>query len=198
MKILRLFHFVKLAKFSQICENIYTWKLVRLRCIISVLNIMLLQREFCFKENASFRTVSNLFLFLSSSLRQTLDKTCGNTCFHWPVFSRVKTESYILYIYERVRISENPYSPIFYAVRSTDVLRLLMFIPKFGIQLFITMTLLLFQSFESLLFRLQFNVFQFLFVFFELNNWSAVSLDGYCNILHIAITCLNIIFVRKL
>ena len=35
--------------------------------------------------------------------------------FHWPVFSRIRSES-ILSLYEKIRVSENPYSRIFCAV----------------------------------------------------------------------------------
>ena len=37
--------------------------------------------------------------------------------FHCPVFFRIRTESTILPLYKRVRVSENPYSCIFYAVQ---------------------------------------------------------------------------------
>ena len=72
-------------------------------------------------------------------------------------------KSYILHIYERIRISENPYSPKSDAAGGTNVLCLLMFIPTFGTHLFVTLILLLSQSFESLLFSLQFKIFLFLF-----------------------------------
>ena len=43
-------------------------------------------------------------------------KTCKNTEFHWPKFSRIRTKSSILSLYQKIRVSENPYSRIFYAV----------------------------------------------------------------------------------
>ena len=48
----------------------------------------------------------------------TLRKLCKNTGFLWPVFSRIRTKYTILSLYERIRVSENPYSCIFYAVCS--------------------------------------------------------------------------------
>ena len=52
------------------------------------------------------------FFFTQCILR----KFCKNTSFHWPIFFRIKTESTILSLYGRIRVSENPYSPIFYTV----------------------------------------------------------------------------------
>ena len=46
----------------------------------------------------------------------SLHKICENTGFHRHVFSRKRTESTILSLYGRIRISENPCSRIFYAV----------------------------------------------------------------------------------
>ena len=46
-----------------------------------------------------------------------LQKICENTIFHWPVFSRIRTESTFLSLYGIIWISENPYSRIFYAAR---------------------------------------------------------------------------------
>ena len=43
-------------------------------------------------------------------------KICENSGFHLPVFSRIKTESTIPSLCRRIRVSENPYSHIFYAV----------------------------------------------------------------------------------
>ena len=40
-------------------------------------------------------------------------KICENTGFHW---SRIMTESTIISLYGRIRVSENPYSSIFYVV----------------------------------------------------------------------------------
>ena len=52
----------------------------------------------------------------SSSSSFVLHKICEDTRFQWPVFSRINTESTILSLYLRIRVSENPYSLIFYAV----------------------------------------------------------------------------------
>ena len=48
--------------------------------------------------------------------KHSLHKICEDTGFHWPVHSRIKTESTILFLYGRIQASENPYSRIFYAV----------------------------------------------------------------------------------
>ena len=45
-----------------------------------------------------------------------LHKICENTGFHWPVFSHIRSESLILSLYERIRVSENMYFRIYYAV----------------------------------------------------------------------------------
>ena len=46
-----------------------------------------------------------------------LHKICENMDFHWPVFSRIRTESTILFLYRRIRVNENPYCCIFYVVK---------------------------------------------------------------------------------
>ena len=51
---------------------------------------------------------------------QPLHKICENTGFHWAVFSRIRTESYIFSLYGRIRLNEKPYSRIFYAVNLWD------------------------------------------------------------------------------
>ena len=48
--------------------------------------------------------------------KYSVHQICENMDFHWPVFSRIKTESAILSIYGRIQVSENPYSRIFYPV----------------------------------------------------------------------------------
>ena len=53
-----------------------------------------------------------------------------NTGFHWPVFSRIRTESRILTLYGRIRVSENPYSRIFYAKVSCYHFQILPFYHK--------------------------------------------------------------------
>ena len=47
---------------------------------------------------------------------EPLHKICENTGFHWLAFSHIRTESTILSLYGRIRVSENPYSRIFYAM----------------------------------------------------------------------------------
>ena len=47
---------------------------------------------------------------------QPLHEICENTGFQWPVFSRITTQSTILSLFGRIRVTENPYSCIFYAV----------------------------------------------------------------------------------
>ena len=51
----------------------------------------------------------------------TLHKIRENTGFHPPAFSRIRTKSMILSLYGKITVSENPYSPIFYAVQ--DILK---------------------------------------------------------------------------
>ena len=51
----------------------------------------------------------------------TLHKILENPGFHSPVFSLIRTKSMILSLYGRIPVSENPYSPIFYAVQ--DILK---------------------------------------------------------------------------
>ena len=43
-------------------------------------------------------------------MNNTLHKTCENTGFHWPLFSRIRKKSAILSLYRRIRVSENPWS----------------------------------------------------------------------------------------
>ena len=45
-----------------------------------------------------------------------LRKMCQITGFFWPIFSRIRTESWILSLYRKIRVRENLYSSIFYAV----------------------------------------------------------------------------------
>ena len=53
---------------------------------------------------------------LSISLGFTLHKIHENTGFHWPIFSCIRRKSSIFFLYGRIRVSENLYSGIFYAV----------------------------------------------------------------------------------
>ena len=46
----------------------------------------------------------------------SLDNKFENTDFHWLFFLRLRTRLTILSLYVRIQVSENPYSPIFYAV----------------------------------------------------------------------------------
>ena len=48
----------------------------------------------------------------------TLRKICKNTAFPWLAFSHMKTESNTLFVYEKIRVSKNPYSGMFYAVET--------------------------------------------------------------------------------
>ena len=43
-------------------------------------------------------------------------KICRYTGFLWPAFSRIRIESTIMSLYGKIRVRENPYSDIFYAV----------------------------------------------------------------------------------
>ena len=52
---------------------------------------------------------------IKRSARELLHKICENTGFHWPVFSSIRTELYILSLHRRIWVSENPYLRIFYA-----------------------------------------------------------------------------------
>ena len=75
-------------------------------------------------QGPSWKGLSNFFLIflldfsLKTSQNQTfsLHKICENTYFHWPVFSRIRPKSQISSLYGRIRVSENPYSRIFYVV----------------------------------------------------------------------------------
>ena len=49
-------------------------------------------------------------------LKHSLHKLCKNTGLHWPVFSRTRTESMILSLYGKIRVSKNQYSRISYAM----------------------------------------------------------------------------------
>ena len=57
------------------------------------------------------------FFSLKISLSLSLHKICNNTGFHWPVFSRIRAESY-----GRIRVIQNLYSRIFYTVWHTTAL----------------------------------------------------------------------------
>ena len=50
------------------------------------------------------------------AVEHTLHKIGENADFHWPVFSRIRIKSMILSLYGRIRVCENLYSRIFYAV----------------------------------------------------------------------------------
>ena len=54
------------------------------------------------------------------SLKTSLDKLCKNTVFHVPVFPRIRTESAIISLYSRIRVSENPCSRVFHAMHTTN------------------------------------------------------------------------------
>ena len=41
--------------------------------------------------------------------------------FLWPIFFRIRTESWILSLYGKMRVRENPYSGIFYVVSLKQV-----------------------------------------------------------------------------
>ena len=56
---------------------------------------------------------SSLFFFFIA-----LHKICENTGFYWPVFSRAKKESTVMSLCRIMRVLENPYSCIFYAMYS--------------------------------------------------------------------------------
>ena len=59
-----------------------------------------------------------VILHMNIAERKTtaMHKTCENTSFQRPVFSRIRTESTTLSSYGRMRVSEHPESRIFYAV----------------------------------------------------------------------------------
>ena len=52
---------------------------------------------------------------------ETLHKICANTGFDWPVFSSIRIESTILFLCGRIRVSENTYPRMFYAVKQKYV-----------------------------------------------------------------------------
>ena len=53
------------------------------------------------------------------SSKTSLDKLCENTGFHLPIVSCMRTESAIMPLYGRIRVSENLYSCVFHAVDIT-------------------------------------------------------------------------------
>ena len=63
----------------------------------------------------------NCQLTFSHQVTTTLRKIYDKTGFYCPEFSStsIRTESTILNLYGRIRVSENPYSCIFYAVENT-------------------------------------------------------------------------------
>ena len=54
------------------------------------------------------------------SLKTSLNKLSKNTVFHLPVHPRIRTESAIMSLYGRIRVSEKPYSRVFHAVHITN------------------------------------------------------------------------------
>ena len=66
-------------------------------------------------------TCTSNFSFAAFALQFSLHKICENTGFQWHIFSRISTKSTILSLYGRIRVSENPYSRIFYAVFSYGI-----------------------------------------------------------------------------
>ena len=66
--------------------------------------------------------VWSYFNITHERLKQTLYKICENTGFNLLVFSRIRTEFKILSLHGRIRVSENPYSQIFFTVRLHQLL----------------------------------------------------------------------------
>ena len=63
------------------------------------------------------RWMTNFNYLMDHILYQILDKAYKDTVFHWPVFSRIRKKCAILSLYGSKRVSKNPSSKIFYAVR---------------------------------------------------------------------------------
>ena len=63
-------------------------------------------------------------ILYEATFDQPLRKTCQNTGFCWPVFSHVRTEFTILSLYGRMRVSENLYSRIIYAVNQCEAFQI--------------------------------------------------------------------------
>ena len=59
------------------------------------------------------------FVYLLNGWAIALHKIYHNAGFQWPVFFRIRTESYIISLYGRIQVSENPYSRILYEVLYT-------------------------------------------------------------------------------
>ena len=59
------------------------------------------------------------FVYLLNGWAIALHKIYHNAGFQWPVFFRIRTESYILSLYGRIQVIENPYSRILYEVLYT-------------------------------------------------------------------------------
>ena len=60
---------------------------------------------------------TKILKFLWNIWKKALHKTCENTGFHWPIFSRIRKKSSILSLYGGTQVSENPHSRMFYAVK---------------------------------------------------------------------------------
>ena len=62
------------------------------------------------------------FQFSDFQSKHSLHKIRDNTGFHWPVFTRIRTESTILSSCGRIRVREKPYPWIFYAITTAKPL----------------------------------------------------------------------------
>ena len=58
---------------------------------------------------------------ISNSSCDTSHKICENTSFHWSTFSCIRKESTILSLYEKIQVTENPHSCMFYAVMDVNI-----------------------------------------------------------------------------
>ena len=63
-----------------------------------------------------FCAMSKLSVEFSCSGTIALHKICENMGFHWPAYSHMKIKYTILSLYGNIRVTENLYSRIFYAV----------------------------------------------------------------------------------
>ena len=58
--------------------------------------------------------ILKMWLFIKQIFQKiTMHKLCENMVFHWPVSSRIRTESTILSLYRRIRVGENSFLAYF-------------------------------------------------------------------------------------
>ena len=64
---------------------------------------------------------TKILKFLWNIWKKALHKTCENTGFHWPIFSRIRTKSTIREIYRRIQVSETRFLAYFMQCETLSV-----------------------------------------------------------------------------